>query len=67
VLGVAASRFGAGAVLLFSPLLLLAVGYSMVAISFRISGLRVPSRLQVMESFWEEPPLGPAVGPAGWD
>jgi hypothetical protein len=50
-LGVAASHFGAGTVLLFSPLLLLAVGYSMVAISFRISGLRVPSRLQVMESF----------------
>lgn len=61
VLGVAAARFGAGTVLLFSPLLLLAVGYSMVAISFRISGLRAPSQLQVMESFWEEPLLRPAT------
>jgi MFS family permease len=67
VLGVASSHFGAGTVLLFSPLLLLAVAYSMVAISFRISGLRVPSRLQVMESFWEEPSLGSGVEPAGWD
>ena len=67
VLGAASSHFGAGTVLLFSPLLLLAVGYSMVAISFRISGLRVPSRLQVMESFWEEPSLGPGIEPAGWD
>jgi thioredoxin 1 len=42
-------------VLLFSPLVLLAVAYGLVAVSFRISGLQVPSRLQVVESFWEEP------------
>jgi hypothetical protein len=54
-LGAAAGQFGADKVLLLSPLVLLAVGYGLVAVSFRISGLQVPSRLQVMESFWEEP------------
>jgi MFS family permease len=54
-LGVAAGEFGADKVLLFSPLVLLAVAYGLVAVSFRISGLQVPSRLQVVESFWEEP------------
>jgi hypothetical protein len=55
VLGAAAAEFGTEAVLVASPLLLLVIGYVLVAVSFRVSGLRVPSRLEVMESFWEEP------------
>lgn len=57
-LGVAAGAVGVDTVLLFSPLLLLVVAYGLVAASFRISGLTVPGRLQVVESFWEEPPAG---------
>jgi len=55
VLGTAATEFGVEPVLLISPLLLLLMGYSLVAVSFRFSGLAPYSRLQVMESFWEEP------------
>jgi len=58
-LGLAATEFGVEPVLLVTPLLLLAVGYSLVALSFRYSGLAPYSRLQVMESFWEEPPPAP--------
>ena len=54
-LGAAASRFGAEDVLLVSPLVLLGVGYALVTLSFRFAGLAPPSRLAVMESFWEEP------------
>jgi hypothetical protein len=42
-------------VLLISPLLLLLTGYGLLAVSFRFSGLAPHSRLEVMESFWEEP------------
>jgi MFS family permease len=61
-LGAAAGVFGVDKVLLFSPLLLLVVAYTLVAASFRISGLAVPSRLQVVESFWEEPRPSGSVG-----
>jgi MFS family permease len=54
-LGAAAGQFGVEKVLLTSPLLLLAVGYALVTVSFRFAGLAPPSRLEVMESFWEEP------------
>ncbi|MEX0682966.1 MAG: MFS transporter [Dehalococcoidia bacterium] len=55
-LGVASAQFGVAAVLLVSPLLLLVTGYALVFASFRVSGLRGPSQLEVAESFWEEPP-----------
>jgi MFS family permease len=60
-LGIAAGEFGADKVLLFSPLVLLAMAYALVAVSFRISGIQPPRRLQVMETFWDEP-VPPARG-----
>jgi hypothetical protein len=61
VLGAAASEFGVEAVLLVSPLLLLTLGYALIALSFRFSGVPHGSTLRVMESFWEEPPSPPAA------
>lgn len=58
-LGLAAGEFGADRVLLFSPLVLLAVAYALVMVSFRISGIQPPGRLEVMETFWEEPSRPP--------
>jgi MFS family permease len=58
-LGLAAGEFGADKVLLFSPLVLLAVAYALVTASFRISGIHPPRTLEVMETFWEEPPPPP--------
>lgn len=55
LLGGAAAQFGVEPVLLISPLLLLATGYALLALSFRFAGLAPHSRLEVMESFWEEP------------
>jgi hypothetical protein len=55
VLGAAATQFGVESVLLVSPLILLAVAYTLIFVSIRIAGLAPPSRLQVLESFWEEP------------
>ncbi len=67
LLGGAAAQFGVEPVLLISPLLLLFTAYALVALSFRFSGLAPHSRLEVMESFWEEPavksPPGPALPP----
>ena len=54
-LGALASEFGAEKVLLVSPLLLLALGYGLVYVSFRYAGLARPPQLEVMGSFWEEP------------
>jgi len=54
-LGALASEFGAEKVLLVSPLVLLALGYSLVYVSFRYAGLAQPSHLEVVGSFWEEP------------
>jgi hypothetical protein len=53
-LGALASEFGVEKVLLMSPLALLVVGYTLVFGSFRMVGLAPPSRLEVLESFWEE-------------
>ena len=55
VLGAAATQFGVDRVLLISPLILLAVAYALIFTSIRVAGLAPPSRLQVLESFWEEP------------
>jgi hypothetical protein len=55
VLGAAATLFGVDRVLLISPLILLALAYTLIFVSIRIAGLAPPSRLQVLESFWEEP------------
>jgi hypothetical protein len=57
-LGGAASVVGVEKVLLASPVLLLITGYALVYLSFRSAGLAQPARLQVMESFWEEPEEG---------
>jgi hypothetical protein len=57
LLGGAAAQFGVESVLLVSPLLLLATGYGLLALSFRFAGLAPHSRLDVMESFWEEPEI----------
>jgi hypothetical protein len=63
VLGAAAAQFGVEPVLLISPLFLLVSGYSLVALSFRFSGLAPYSQLRVMESFWEEPVEAARGGP----
>jgi hypothetical protein len=55
MLGAAATQFGVESVLLVSPLMLLAVAYTLVFVSIRIAGLAPPSRLEVLGSFWEEP------------
>jgi hypothetical protein len=55
ILGGAASEFGVETVLLLSPFLLLALGYALIALSYRYSGVAPHSTLRVMESFWEEP------------
>ncbi|MDP2674728.1 MAG: MFS transporter [Dehalococcoidia bacterium] len=54
-LGALATEFGVQDVLLFSPLALLAVGYSLVFLSFGISSLAPPAQLGVLETFWYEP------------
>jgi hypothetical protein len=54
-LGGLATLFGVEKVLLVSPLILLAVAYTLIFVSIRIAGVTPPSRLQVLESFWEEP------------
>lgn len=53
-LGAAASAFGVEAVLLTSPLALLAAGYGLFFLSFCFARLEPPS-LRVVETFWEEP------------
>lgn len=55
-MGALASLVGADVVLLASPFLLLIVGYALVFLSYRLSGVEAPSRLDVVGSFWEEPP-----------
>ena len=62
-MGAAAAVIGADGVLLISPLVLLVVGYSLVYVSFRISGLRTPRQLDVLDSFWEEPDAGAKSAP----
>ena len=65
VLGGAAAEFGVETVLLVSPLMLLVLGYSLIAASFRFSGVAPHSTLRVMESFWEEPVAPVDRGDAG--
>ena len=55
-LGGAASAFGVESVLIASPLALLAAAYLLVQLSFRFAGRAPPSNLEVLTSFWEEPP-----------
>ena len=57
-LGAAASLLGVDIVLIFSPFLLLAVAASLVELSARFGDGTPPSRLDVLSSFWEEPPAG---------
>ena len=59
-LGALAAVFGAEAVLLVSPLVLIALGYGLVYYSFRYAGVAQPSHLEVVGTFWEEPE-GPTV------
>ncbi len=41
--------------MLASPILLLAVGFALVQMSFRFAERAPPSYLEALESFWEEP------------
>jgi len=56
-MGALASLVGADTVLLFSPILLVVVAYGLILASSRVAGVPTPSRLEVVESFWEEPEL----------
>jgi len=61
--GAVATRFGVEGVLIVSPILLVVLAYTLILVSIRLAGLAPPSRLQVMESFWEE--AGDAAAPEG--
>jgi MFS family permease len=54
-MGAAATLVGADVVLLASPFLLVGLGYALVFVSYRLAGVRAPTSLEVVESFWEEP------------
>lgn len=58
-LGAAASVLGVDVVLIFSPFLLLGVAVSLVRLSEYFGGKAPTSRLEVLSSFWEEPPAPP--------
>jgi MFS family permease len=58
--GALAAVFGTEAVLLVSPLVLLALGYALVYYSFRFAGRDQPPALEVAGTFWQEP-QGPTV------
>lgn len=53
-LGAAATRVGADKVLLASPLVLIAIGYSLVQISFRFAKRAPAAYLEERDSFWDE-------------
>ncbi len=59
-LGGAASVFGVDNVLIVSPFLLLAAAFALLRLSLRYSGHSDVRGIQVLESFWEEPPDTPA-------
>jgi hypothetical protein len=61
VLGAAASVIGVDAVLIVSPLLLIALAIVLVWLSERFSGHAPASRLDVLASFWQEPAPPPAA------
>lgn len=54
-LGGAATAFGVEPVLVVSPIVLLALAYALVAVSFHFSRIAPARRLEVLSSFWEEP------------
>ncbi len=62
-LGAAASYLGVDVVLIFSPLLLLAVALSLVKLSEYFGGKAPSSRLEVLSSFWEEPKTAADAAP----
>ncbi len=62
-LGAAASVFGVGNVLIASPVLLVAIALALVQLSLRFSGRVHVSRIDVLQSFWEEPPPTPTAAP----
>ena len=62
-LGAAAGVFGVDNVLVFSPVLLFAVAVSLIALSERFGGAAPHTRLEVLSSFWEEPPAASAAPP----
>lgn len=56
-LGAAAGAFGVEAVLLASPLILLALAVALIQLSRHFGGHAPRGRLDVMATYWEEPPL----------
>ncbi len=54
-LGAVASLVGVDVVLMFSPVFLLGVAFSLVRLSEHFGGRAPSSRLEVLSSFWEEP------------
>ena len=61
-IGVVAGQIGADNVLLISPLILIALAYGLVYVSFTISGMAAPRGFDVVGTFWEEPLEGPTAG-----
>lgn len=55
-LGIIASAIGVDTVLVLSPIVLLGVAYGLVQLSIKLGGSAPTSRLEVLSSFWEEPP-----------
>ena len=55
-IGAAASVFGVNAVLIVSPLLLVALALALVRISERFGGHAPTTRLEVLASFWQDAP-----------
>ena len=55
-LGAVASVVGVDTVLIVSPFFLLAGAYALLRLSLRYSGHSDVRGMQVLESFWEEPP-----------
>ena len=55
-LGAAASTFGVEPVLIASPIVLLALAYALVQLSFSFAGRAPSRRLDVFSTFWHEAP-----------
>ena len=58
-IGAAASVFGVNAVLIVSPLLLVALALALVRLSERFGGYAPTTRLEVLASFWQDAPARP--------
>ena len=63
-LGAAASVFGVDRVLVASPFVLIALAFALVRLSVRFGGRAPTSRLDVLQTFWEEPDA-PIAAPPG--